>query len=141
MFTFSETDVRRISTMLKDFESRSTPVPPRQLPNWQHVRITGDVVYDGQLSGSSSGGTPYYPGIVVKLDASRKEDVELGEVWVRDWNEAELSEGFVYSCQQTGNIAIQGETRTLFMTEGSAGGANAIIIKTIDCLEVAILTG
>jgi hypothetical protein len=133
IYGFDAESVRWLRLLVQERRAKQGDAPTRQLPNWQHVRITGDAI---EFTGSGSNGSGsyavgiYYPGIVVKFDAARQEELALGECWVKDWNAADLFTGTRYDAQQTGNINLDidgsgsGTTfsfRPLFMTAETTG--------------------
>lgn len=118
--------VDRIARMLRWFESRPADSDNErpQVPNWQAVRITGDLLGgSGDDAGSGCSGSglgciderDFYPGIVVAWSAPDCVEVEYGEVWVLDRNNAGLTEGQVVPCMQSGDAELDCETRTVFV--------------------------
>ncbi len=123
--------VDRLARMLRWFEARpaDSDTERPQVPNWQAVRITGDLLGSGsgEESGSGCSGSgdcdqDFYPGVVVAWDAPGCAEVEYGEVWVLDRNNAGLTTGDVVACMQSGDAELDCETRTVFVCFGGVGG-------------------
>ena len=92
------------------------------VPNWQHVRITGEAVGDGSGSGSEGSGSDtgdgdfrYWPGVIEVWDANANEAIVLAEVWVLDRNDYDLEVGSYYTVRESGPKRVDWNTRPLFI--------------------------
>jgi hypothetical protein len=131
--------------------------PAHNAPNWQHARVTGPpVAYGSGYSYCQSGGGRshhpewYWPAVIVLWVAGREEELELGKVWLIDFNEheRELRVGTRYAARQCDYLCVGGDTRPVFITVG--GGIEAVAPPgTLGsncpvwscCLEVGVVCG
>lgn len=125
VYGFDAAGASRVVRGTRAFEAN--PNRPRraldgEVPNWQHVRITGAEVG----TGSGSGGTSdviYYPGEVVIWDAADEEGAVSIEVWVHPWNDEILHSGTIYPCRQSGTLSLGDDERAVFVTACTPGDA------------------
>jgi len=117
----TQQDFDRLRRMIKWFEGRPPDrahVAGGEVPNWQHVRITGPAIGDGSGSGSGSGsddGLRYWPAVVEVWDAFTDEPIILANVWVLDRNDFDLEVQQIYVARESGRKQVEGDTRDLFI--------------------------
>lgn len=144
VYGFDHGGVERIVRTVRDHEAapfRARKVLETQLPNWQHVRITGPAVDTTESDSDDSdadsdayaSGLIFYTGIVVAWDASANADAEYGDVWVLGRSGVGFDEGDVCACRQSGDLTLNAESRPLFVT--TQGGGAFEEITFIECIE------
>ena len=117
----TQQDFDRLRRMIKWFEGRPPDrahVLGGEVPNWQHVRITGPAIGEGSGAGSGSGsddGLRYWPAVVEVWDAFTTAPIILANVWVLDRNDFDLEVQQVYVARESGRKQVDGDTRDLFI--------------------------
>lgn len=125
VYGLTEQDFDRLRRMIKWFEGRPPDRahdPGGQVPNWQHVRITGPAVGEGSGSGAEGSGPDaddgdhrYWPAVIEVWDAQANVAVTFATIWVLDRNDYDLEVGSVYTARESGRKRVDWNSRSLFI--------------------------
>lgn len=113
-YGFDRQSVARIGRVVQAAEAVRPPAESTRGPNWQFIRVTGEVTVDGN-DYYAGDGLAYWPGRVEVWLADASEWQELGECWIREVNDLGLETDFVYGAMQVGDVEVNGELRPLFL--------------------------